>query len=39
MIVRLVRHTQFRPTTWRCRLCGIESTLKRDLCWAVEVRL
>jgi len=39
MIVRLVRRTQFRPTTWRCRLCGMTSTFKLDLCYPDEVRL
>jgi hypothetical protein len=40
MIVRLVRRpVRFRPTTWRCRICGMTSTLPRDLCEPVEVRL
>ncbi|KKL97657.1 hypothetical protein LCGC14_1832320 [marine sediment metagenome] len=39
MIVRLVRRTQFRPTTWRCRICGFQSAFKLRLCEPVEVRL
>lgn len=34
MIVRLT----FRRTIWRCRLCGITSLSKIDLCEPVEER-
>lgn len=39
MIVRLVRRTHFRPTTWRCQICGMTSYFKLDLCEPVEIRL
>lgn len=38
--VRLTRRpAAFRPTTWRCRICGATSMFKLTLCEPVEVRL